>query len=103
MEHRFRSQATLEGVPGGQDFRSDFVEAAGPAAIAAVRGHRPQSVPRSQPGGLGGEAGQWGMGGLGALHDHFHCSGGTVQQDIQEPESRGTINIIFTIFLSLFI
>lgn len=98
VEHQFQSQATLEGVPGGQDFRRDFVEAAGLAAIAAVRGHRPQSVPRSQPGGSGGEAGQWGMGGLGALHDHFHCSGGTVQQDIQDPESRDTIDIIVFTF-----
>lgn len=104
VEHQFQSPAMLEGVPGGQDFRSDFAEAAGLAATAAVKGHRPQSVPRSQPEGSGGEAGQWGMEGLGALRDRFHCSGGTVQQDIQDPESRGTIDItIFSLFISLFI
>ena len=77
----------------GQDFRSGFAEAAGLAAIAAVEGRTQQSVPTRQPGGLSGEAGQWGMGGLKALHDHLHCSEGTPQEDIQGPGSRGKTDI----------
>lgn len=82
---RFRSPAMLEGVQDGQDFRSGFVGAAGLAAIAAVRGHTALSVPTHRSGGSGGEAGQRGTEGLEALHDHFHCSEGMVQQDIQDP------------------
>lgn len=85
VERQFQSLAMLEGVQDGQDFRSGFVEAAGLAATAAVRGHMRQSAPTHRPGGSGGEAGQRGMGGLGALRDHFRCSEGTVQQDIQDP------------------
>lgn len=93
VEHHFQSQAMLEGALDGRDFRSGFVEAAGLAAIAAVRGHKPPSAPTCRPGGLRGEAGQLGMGGLGVLHDHFHYSEGTVQQHIQDPESRGRRDI----------
>lgn len=92
----------LGGVLDGQDFHSGFVAAAaGLAATAAVWGHMPQSVPTRQPVGLCGEAGYWGMEGLGALHDHFHCSDGMVQQDIQDPERRGKREIkMVTFFFS---
>lgn len=57
VEHLFQSLAMLEDAEDGQDFRSGFVEAAGLAAIAAVRGHMHQSVPMHRPGSLGGETG----------------------------------------------
>ena len=85
---QFRSPATLEGALDGRDSRSGFVEAAGPAATAAVRERTRQSAPTPQPGSSGGEAGQWGTGGLEALHAHFHCSE-DIQQDIQDPENTG--------------
>lgn len=84
-EHHFQSLAMLEDVVGGQDSRSGFVEAADLSAIAAVGVHMNQSAPKHRPEGLGGEAGQWGMGRLKALHDHLHCSEGMPQQDIQKP------------------
>lgn len=77
----------------GQDLHSGFAEAAGLAATAAVGVHTHQSVPTHQPGDLGGEAGQWGMVGLKALHDHLHCSEGMPQEDIQDPGSRGNTDI----------
>lgn len=83
----------LEDALDGQDFHSGFGEAAGPAATAAARGHTRQSAPTPRPGGLGGEVGQWGMGGLEALHDHLHCSEGMLQEDIQDPESRGRTDV----------
>lgn len=85
VERQFQSLAMLEDAVDGQDFRSGFAQAAGLAAIAAVGEHMHQSAPMHRPGGLGGEAGPWGMGGLTALHDHFHCSEGTLQEDIQDP------------------
>lgn len=92
-EHHFQSLAMLEDVVGGQDSRSGFVEAADLSAIAAVGVHMNQSAPKHRPEGLGGEAGQWGMGRLKALHDHLHCSEGMPQQDIQKPGSRGKTDI----------
>ncbi len=94
MGHQFRSPATLEDVQDGQDSHSGFVEAAGLAATAAVRGHTHQSAPRHQPGGLGGAAVRWGKGHLEASHDHSHCSEGTVQQDNQDPENRGRTHML---------
>ena len=82
-----------EDAADGQDFHSDFAEVAGLAAIAAVRVHMHQSVPTLRPEDWDGETGQWGMAGLEALHDHFHYSEGTVQEDIREPESRSGTGI----------
>lgn len=82
--HQFQSLAMLEDAVDGHDFRSGFAQAAGLAAIAAVGEHMHQSAPMHRPGGLGGVAGPWGMGGLKALHDHLHCSEGTPQEDIQD-------------------
>lgn len=39
-EHQSQFLAMQEDAVDGQDFRSGFVEAAGPAATAAVRAHR---------------------------------------------------------------
>lgn len=89
VEHQFQYPATLEDVLDGQDFHSGFVEAADWAATAAVRVRTHQSAPKPRPGSWGGETDQWGTGGLEALHDLLHCSEGTVQEDIQDPESRG--------------
>lgn len=89
VEHPFRSPAMLVGALDGQDFRSGFVEAAGLAAIAAVRGHTHQSAPTRRPASLGGEPGQRGKGGSEASCDRFHCSEGTAQEDIQDPENTG--------------
>lgn len=85
VERQFLSPAMLEDVVDGQDFHSGFAETAGLAAIAAVGEHTHQSAPMHRLGGLGGEAGRWGMGELKALHDHLHCSEGTPQVDIQDP------------------
>lgn len=93
MERQFQSLATLEGEQDGWDSRSGFVAAADLAAIAAVRLHTHQSAPTLQPGDLGGEPDLWGTVGLVASHDHFRYSEGTVQQDIQDPESRGRTDI----------
>lgn len=84
VELQFRSPAMLEDEVDGQDFRRGFAEAAGLAAIAAVGVHTHQSASMHRPEGLGGEAGQWGMGGSKASHDHLHCSEGTPQEDIQD-------------------
>lgn len=75
----------LEDVEDGQDSRSGFGEAAGLAAIAAVRVRTHQSVPTLQPEDWDGETGQWGMEDLEASRDHLHYSEDTVQVDIQEP------------------
>lgn len=82
----------LEGAPDG---RSGFVAAAGLAATAAVRSRTPRSVPTRRPGRLGEEAVQSGTGDSEALRDHFHCSEGTVQRHIPDPESRGSTDIHF--------
>lgn len=58
VEHQFQSLAKLEGELDGLDFHSDFVEAAGQVAIAAVGESKPQNEPMHQPGDSGGEAGQ---------------------------------------------
>lgn len=93
MERQSRSLATPEGEQDGRDSRSGFVAAADLAAIAAVRLHTHQSAPTLQPGDSGGEPDLWGTVGLEASHDHFRYSEGTVQQDIQDPESRGRTDI----------
>ncbi len=54
VERQFQSLAMLEDAADGQDFRSGFVEAAGLAATAAVRGHTHRSAPTHRPGNLGG-------------------------------------------------
>lgn len=84
-ERQFQSLAMLEDAVDGQDFRSGFVEAAGRAATAAGELHTHQSVPTLQPEDWGGGTGQWGMGGLEALHDPLQYSGGMFQEDIQVP------------------
>lgn len=76
----------LEDVEDGQESQSGFGEAAGLAAIAAVRVRTHQSVPMLQPEDWDEETGQWGMEDLEASHGHLHYSEGTVQEDIQEPE-----------------
>lgn len=54
-----QSQAMLEGGPGVQGFHNGFVEAAGLAATAAVRGvHKHQSVSIHHSEGSGEEADQ---------------------------------------------
>lgn len=88
VELQFQFLAMLEGALDG---RSGFVEAAGLAATA--RSHTPRSVPTHQPGRSGGEAVQLGTGDSEALRDHFHCSEGTAQRDILDPESRGSTDI----------
>lgn len=93
MERQSRSLATPEGEQDGRDSRSGFVAAADLAAIAAVRLHTHQSAPTLQPGDSGGEPDLWGTVGLEASHDHFRYSEGMVQQDIQDPESRGRTDI----------
>lgn len=93
MERQSQSLATPEGEQDGRDSRSGFVAAADLAAIAAVRLHTHQSAPTLQPGDSGGEPDLWGTVGLEASHDHFRYSEGTVQQDIQDPESRGRTDI----------
>lgn len=93
VERQSRSLATPEGEQDGRDSRSGFVAAADLAAIAAVRLHTHQSAPTLQPGDSGGEPDLWGTVGLEASHDHFRYSEGTVQQDIQDPESRGRTDI----------
>lgn len=84
-EHQFRSRAMPEDAVDARDFRSGFAEAADPPAIAAVGGRTHRSAPTSHPGGLGGEAGQRGMGGSKSLRDHLHCSEDTPREDIQHP------------------
>lgn len=84
-EHHFQSLAMLEDVVGGQDSHNGFVEAAGLAAIVAVRVDTHQSVPMHQPGRWGGETGQWGMGDLEAWYDPLHCSEDMFQEDILDP------------------
>lgn len=93
MEHQFQFLATQEDGVGGQDFHNGFVRAAGLAATAAVMVHKDQSAPIHQAGGWDGVTAQWGMGGLAALHDHFHCSEGMDQEDIQDPESKERTDI----------
>lgn len=93
VERQSRSLATPEGEQDGRDSRSGFVAAADLAAIAAVRLHTHQSAPTLQPGDSGGEPDLWGTVGLEASHDHFRYSEGTVQQDIQDPESRGRTDV----------
>lgn len=85
VEHQFQSPAMLGGVVDGQDFHNGFVEAADPAATAAVKMHMDLSVSKPQAGGWDEGTGQLGRGGLGALHDHLHRSEGKTQQDIQDP------------------
>lgn len=86
VEPHFQSRAMLEDELDGQGFQSGSVGAAGLAAIAAVReGHMHQSASIHHPEDLDGEADQWDMGGLEALHDHLHYSEGTRQEDIQDP------------------
>lgn len=93
MERQSRSLATPEGEQDGRDSRSGFVAAADLAAIAAVRLHTHQSAPTLQPGDSGGSPDLWGTVGLEASHDHFRYSEGMVQQDIQDPESRGRTDV----------
>lgn len=85
VEHQFQSLAMLGGVVDGQDFHNGFVEVADPAATAAAKMHMDQSAPKPQAGDWDEGTGQWGKGGLGALHDHLHRSEGKTQQDIQDP------------------
>lgn len=85
VEHQFQSLAMLGGVADGQDSHNGFVEAADPAATAAVKTHMAQSAPKPQAEGWDEGTGQWGRGGLGALHDHLHRSEGKTQEDIQDP------------------
>lgn len=88
-ELQFQFQAMLEGVLVGQGSRSGLVVAVDQAATAAAeRGHKLQSESTCLLGGLGGEAGQWGMVDLEAFRDHFHCSEDTDQRDIQDPDGR---------------
>lgn len=83
--HQFQFLATLEDALDGQGFHSGSVEAAGLAAIAAVRVRMDQSVPMRQAEGCDEQTGQSGTGDWQALHVRPHCSGGTVQVGIQDP------------------
>lgn len=98
-EHLFQFLATLEDVVDGLDSHNGFVEAVAPAAMAAVRVHMDQSVPMRQPAGWDEVTGQLGMGDLEATHGHYHCSEGTVREDIQDPESRRQMSHIQKTFL----
>lgn len=90
VAHQCQSQATLEGAPVAQGWRSGSAVAAGQAATAAAeRGRKLQSESTSQLGGLGAEVDQWDTEDSEAFRGHFHCSEDTDLQDIQESDSRG--------------
>lgn len=71
------------------------MEAAAHVAIAAAWEGMDQSAPKHQPEGLGGEAGQWGMGCLEAFHVHLHCSVDMGQKDIQDPEGTSKTTVLY--------
>lgn len=92
-EHQFQFLARQEDGVDEQDFHTGFVEAAGPAATAAVRVHMDQSVPIHQAVACA----QWDMVDLKAFHDHLRCSEGTDQEDIQGPERISSSNYILLV------
>lgn len=81
---QFQFLAMLEDVEDEQDSRSGSVEAADPAATAAVMVHMDQSAPMHPPVGWGVETGWLDTGDVGALHAHLHCSASMVQEDIRD-------------------